>query len=545
MRSSNGNNLIRSRELISFHAASQIDKASIDLGNSESLLMGLAASAAYHFLKLRILKSSKSKIIILCGSGNNGGDGLALASLLIADPDRQLTINKIQTTNQLQIFAKLPMRSEASNFFLNRLLRSSIKVQPLTDFTTNHFGYTDLNNKYSNLIIIDSILGTGQQSPLSSELITILQCMKELKHQGASILSLDLPTGLFENEYTDFDENLQTTNPPLPNSIITFGFEKLAIALNSALSTVETHTAVCGFEPQAEESILNQQPFRFRRIMAESLDDSYFNQAILPLFRRQYNSNKYTAGYIWLIAGEQNMEGAALLAMNGFLKSGGGYVRLFHPHIESRDRFLNILPSVLYQDTLLFKEFCHKGKPPHAILIGPGISKETLAFIRDIIFDGLEHLTEKGIRIPILLDAAATQLAFDLRYPKELAATTILTPHSGEWSALGAPEISSVNQLHQAIQYLNNRANLLLKGPVTLFASPFNKECILFPWPESHLSVAGSGDLFAGILASVISRNPKIELIQLVTAAIILQHKSALTTMHPEQQLQQLSELLQ
>ncbi|MBW7857051.1 MAG: bifunctional ADP-dependent NAD(P)H-hydrate dehydratase/NAD(P)H-hydrate epimerase [Leptonema sp. (in: Bacteria)] len=537
MRSSNGNNLILSRELISFATAAQIDKESIALGNPESLLMGLAASGAYHILKSQI---STSEILLLCGSGNNGGDGLALASLLVADPDRQLYNSKSFIRNRLQIFAKLPMRSDASNFYLNRLLRSSVKIQPLTDFTKQK-----LYSNCSNLFIIDALLGTAQHSPLNSELLTILQRIKELKLNGAKIISLDLPTGLFEDTETNFDKNLETENLPIPDITITFGFEKLAVALNPSLATMKTYTSVCGFEPQVEESILSKQSFRFQRIMAESLTDTYFNNSVVPLFRRNDNSNKYSAGYAYMIAGEYNMEGAALLAVHGFLNSGGGYVRLFHPHIESRERLLHKMPSVLYQTTESFKDFLEKQKLPSVILIGPGISKKTLTSLSDTILDGLNTIAKQGIKPTIILDAAATQLAFDTRYPNELAATTILTPHTGEWSALGASPIHTVDQLNQAIQFLDGRANLLLKGPVTLFVSPIENQCLVFPWPQPNLAVAGSGDTLAGILASACSRNSKIDLTQLVTAAILLQHKSALTTMHPEAQLQKITQLLQ
>lgn len=504
-----------------------IDAQCIEAGNEETLLMGLAAAGALHHLKQDYLSDfwhrEDLQLIILCGSGNNGGDGLALASLLCADPDRP---SQAHTRHRLRLYG-LPPKSKTSRFYLEKLQRQGLTVRPLEDFPKEAASleasfktpsFETSSSPEQRVVVVEAMLGTGQSRPPGGIIGQALQVLRRWKEEAkATLVALDVPAGLLEAEGL-------AEEAILPDRVYTFGYEKTVTALLPGLSVIRIP---CGFESQIEETVTARAPvFRCQ-------PDRQFSD----IFRRQNSDHKYTAGYGWIVGGQYGMEGAALLAMKAFLASGGGYIRHFHPTPSSRERYLAVLPSVVYGTD--FKQACKTEKPPQSILIGPGMQAETLQSMQEDLLEGLNVLSQRSPGLTVILDAAACSLAFDQRFP---SVPVLITPHAGEWQSLGGPPVRSADDLEKARRF-SGRVHTYLKGPVSFLFSPDAVD--VFNDPQPSLAVAGSGDVFGGLLlraTSTARKGPGIR--DAVSACFALQHRAAVHTMHPEQQLKAIQEIL-
>lgn len=512
MKLSNGN---KGHALVRYDDARSIDTLTIQQGNGETLLMGLAAAGALHHLKqeylTRFWNSEGLQLIIVCGSGNNGGDGLALASLLCADPDRYPGAD---IRERLRVYA-LPPKSAASQFYEAKLRRQGVTIRPLQKLSEDVTELVKLNE----LTIVEALLGTGQSRLPAGDIATALQAIDTIRNAGrAKLVALDVPAGLTESGLAE--------SAPMPDCVYTFGSEKAATALIPGL---QVRRIPCGFETQIEEAVIAASTALYR---SEPSDALHF-------FRRNDADHKYSAGHAWMVAGEHNMEGAALLALQAFLGSGGGYVRHFHSSPQSRERYLSILPSAIYHDATDFVKACEVQKPPRSILIGPGMHSDTVASLREGLIEGLTILSRRQQKLTVILDAAACSLAFADRFP---SVQCLITPHVAEWKALGGPAVECVDDLEPAHAF-SGRVHAYLKGPVSFLFAP--DQIAVYNAPLPSLAVAGSGDLFGGLLLrAACGHEADRPICDIVSACVALQRRSAESSMHPEQQLKFIQEIL-
>jgi NAD(P)H-hydrate epimerase len=513
MKLSNGN---KGHALVRYEDARSIDTLTIQQGNGETLLMGLAATGALHHLKqeylTRFWNSEGLQLIIVCGSGNNGGDGLALASLLCADPDRHPGVD---IRERLRVYALAP-KSAASQFYEAKLRRQGVPIRPLQTLQDDAEELTGTDG----LTIIEALLGTGQSRLSAGDIAAALQAIGKIRDaHRAKLVALDVPAGLTESGGL-------AENAPMPDCVYTFGSEKAATALIPGL---QVRRIACGFEAKIEEAVFAASTPLYRSQPSDALH----------FFRRSDADHKYSAGHAWMVAGEHDMEGAALLALRSFFASGGGYIRHFHPSTHSRERYLSTLPSVIYHDATDFAKACEIEKPPRSILIGPGMGSDTIASLREGLIEGLTMLSRRQQKLTVILDAAACSLAFDERFPQ---VQCLITPHVAEWKSLGGPTVECVDDLEPARAF-SRRIYTYLKGPVSfLFASD---RIAVYNAPQPSLAVAGSGDLFGGLLLrAACGHEADRSIYDIVSACVALQRRSAESSMHPEQQLKALQEIV-
>lgn len=524
MKSSNGNDPIRMIPLLRFAEAREIDRRTLRrdprgesfAADSEILLMGLAAMSALHALKADGLLSAHDgttpdrhdstdgenvpSIIFLCGNGNNGGDGLALAYLLAGDPERPLGS---EPAGSMHIFARLPMRSRASQYYQARLAASGVQIRPLEEFPgdARPIGRRD--------IIIEAMLGTGQNGAPEGLYDDVLARIKQ--NRLCRLVSLDVPAGLTEDDPPAFDRSPDTDALPLPGYIYTFGAEKAALRLHADLATSGIRALPCGFDTVVEEEVSRDRKPSFQRVEFPQQTDWLSSNR--SHFGRHAADHKYSAGHAWLIGGSPGMEGAALMSLRAFFASGGGYARLFHSDAGSREIYLRLFPPGLYHsmEDLPGQETA-PGRPPRVIVIGPGLSAIDMNRFGGRILTALHELAEtagKEASLPlVLLDAAACALAFRSEYPDVLRPLTLLTPHAGEWSQLGGPSPTGVNGTLLALDYLQSRSGVsaLLKGPISLLLQ--SDDVHVYDWVRPELATAGSGDLLAGLIARALATAP-------------------------------------
>lgn len=366
-------------------------------------------------------------VTVLCGPGNNGGDGYVAARHLM---ERGVTVTVIM--------AREPTTPEA---IMARSLYSG-GVQGPGAFP--HGG-----------VLLDCLFGSGLSRPLPDDLFVLLTGLAETHSVR---IAADLPSGI----EADSGEVL---NPGLPACDVTVAlgawkhahYAMPAAALMGALRLVDIGVAAVSGAA---------------RVLAKPL--------IPP---PSADAHKYKRGLLAIVAGA--MPGAALLSAEAAQRSGAGYVKLLAPARPEG------VPPALVCDV---SDLAALADPRiAAILVGPGLGRSAEAAARLDAALLADH--------PVVIDADALVL---LRPDSPGSAPRVLTPHEGEMAALEASFGLSAkgNRRVRALALAEaSAAVVLLKGPDSLIAAP-DGDVTLSPRASTWLSVAGSGDVLAGIIAS-------------------------------------------
>lgn len=489
--------------LITFEQAKLIDKKTIEKGVDEKILMGLASQSALISMMHLNLVSKNYLYLFLCGSGNNGGDGLALAYLLAGTP----SIDQWQ----IIIYLKDQPRSESSQFYYQMLLKNQFNIKQLQELDWDLVTLS----KFEKIIVIEALLGTGQKNIVNEFYKKILTKIKLLKiefKEKIVHLALDLPAGLSE-EYENFNEKdyLNFFDLPIPDYIFNFGLKKLVLLHPLIHAKSKIFILPCGFDPEEQNQIIKQQ--------LEFIEWDLLND--FSCFKKQPYEHKYQSGYGWLFAGSNNMEGAAILAAKSFFYSGGGILHLIH-FSKHRDFFLKIEPSIIYHHFEEWKENYINLKLPQCIVIGPGLSKNDIEIYQSDFIKFFQFLVSINHYPIIILDAYATTLILDENFPEQLKPFTIITPHLGEWKQLNG-EFPYLVSNWQKIKKLHERlgVSILIKGSISFFMPSLllkDAKPVVYVWKyqNPHLSVAGSGDVLTGIILSYFSKIKEMNISDLV-----------------------------
>jgi len=456
----------------------QIDRASIQAGLGGQQLMGQAAVALYQAMKAdRYLEPDP--VIILCGRGNNGGDGLALAWILHgATPFNH---------NKISIFLTEPPVSPEALFYYRMLLQAGQEI---------HDAHLFLEQPPAKATIVEALLGAGQNRAPDGLLLSILMTLPAWQNKGASLLSIDLPCGLLES--APYPPSL-----PRPQHVYTIGVKKLALT----------------FLPDIPCAVL---PIGFVRAEFEPAGLQMELPDPGPFFVREPLHHKYSAGSAAGVGGSRGMRGAMLLAGRSFFACGGGI--LFTRAMDSE--LLPLEPSFVECDAkaILNKSF-------RAILIGPGLDPLDLERERESILELLRR-HETSLR-GVILDAAAIALIKDDAFPQSLREKTILTPHQGEFARMIGPAPDCAAKALEATGIIAGLGVwCLCKGPTLCLMSP-RGELHILPAALPALAVAGSGDVLGGILLAALSRDSSLHFAGRIRMALGLQHLLGRSGGHP------------
>ncbi|AOP33526.1 sugar kinase [Leptospira tipperaryensis] len=431
-------------------------KTILETGISGSHLMGFAALSIYQHYRKKILRSDS--VFILCGNGNNGGDGLALAFFLI------------QEGKESKVFLKEGNLSEESTYYKNLLLRAGGKILNLESDPLFFEG--------ENICIIDALLGTGFQPPIREpygEVLEKIQKQKRKSPKRTFILSLDVLSGFSEELPTPFEADAlaeigmkKWRNRFLPNEIKKT-FHRIGFPIKKK------------DDPNSESGT--------GKILWKKIPDSYLKECL----KRKEDSHKYKNGSLLLIGGSQGMAGAALSSVLAFHELGGGISLLLSPSEKTVRAVLKKDPSLMIDriedsSEILSRPFVKKAS---VFLFGPGLKTEECPI--------LEIPNDKFC----ILDAGALAAYKE----KILHEKVLMTPHTGELEMLLNQKIKTVSEgISLAKDYAKSfRVQILWKRHSSFLIDPRGN---LFFWekPEPKLAVMGTGDLLAGILAFFLSR---------------------------------------
>lgn len=426
-------------------------------------LMERAAEALFAEIVSRY-KIEDVHFSILAGPGNNGGDALALASLL----------KKRGFDLHLTLYYTDKLSAECD---VNR--QRFQKHYP--DFFVSHATfYPPVYQK--NTVFIDGLFGTGLHKPLSGIFAELVFWLNNLHFP---VISIDVPSGLRAEE-NDLSDSMKVR----ATFTLTLQFPKLSFFMSENDVFVGDYKVLpIGLHPEGIECI----DTKFQLLEIKQI-------ASLIKSRNRF-SHKGSFGHALLIAGKKGMAGASVLASKSALRTGAGLVTVYGPECN-RCIVQTAIPEVIF----LSDENQEKiSRLPDllsysAIAVGPGIgTHHTTVNMLD------EFLST--VKVPLVLDADAINiLSLEKELMRKVPQNSILTPHPGEFDRLFGKSSGSFERFSVARQVaVECQIYIVLKGANTQIITPEGKACFNSTG-NPGMATAGSGDVLTGIIVSLLAQ---------------------------------------
>jgi NAD(P)H-hydrate epimerase len=411
--------------------------------------------------------SNRHRIFIFAGTGNNGGDALAVARLLMAE---NYSIETYLLNNE-----KLSVECKMNKIQLSSLINARFYE------IKNELPYVHITK---DDVIIDGLFGSGLNRPITGFAAEIVHFMNQ---SGAKIYSIDIPSGLLgENNSENNSENIV-------RAYKTFSFHspKIAFLLPDNIRYIGSWS-ILDIHLHSESMQKLATPFYF----TEKND-------IIPLIHRRCRfAHKNNFGHALIVAGMRGKIGAAVLSAKACLRSGAGLVTVHLPAcgelvmqtvfpeaMVDVDREHDFISEIASVDSFT------------AVGVGPGIgvSEKTKIVLKKI-------LTQS--KNPVVLDAdAINMIAQDKKLLKMIPPNSILTPHTGEFDRLAGESASAYERLEKARNWAAElKCIFVLKGAFTAICLP-NKEVHFNSTGNPGMATAGSGDVLTGILTGLLSQS--------------------------------------
>jgi ADP-dependent NAD(P)H-hydrate dehydratase / NAD(P)H-hydrate epimerase len=481
------------------------------------LLMENAAHAAARVISEKLGGSVKGKsFLILCGKGNNGGDGAALARILWlqgANVDVYL-FGKIEETKGdakvnfeiLKKFANLDKEDFYPTFW----------DENEKDFINELTSDIEQSNEFD--VVIDAFFGTGLTRPLEDSLasqIDIIFNFLSYKRNYPLIVSIDIPSGLNADLAEPIGKNIKA------DLTVTFTAVKPANVLPPA-SNFNGELVVANIGSPQE--LIDDSPSKL--FVSEKEDAQYW------LEKTKFTSSSYknSRGRALIVAGSRKMGGAAVLAANAAMISGAGLIRVATPESARDGVAARTLPEALVagvtetEDGAIshaaLEEVIELTGKADVVAIGSGLSSDeesTKKFVCEFV---------ERRKLPVIIDADGLNALspFDLQGSVEFP--LILTPHQGEiLRLLGIEDKEILKDRVALVREFAQKHNviLLFKGERSLIAAPDGR-VVINPTGNSGLGKAGNGDTLVGILAGFVAQavQMKIDIFETVVATVYI-----------------------
>ncbi len=433
------------------------------LGISEYELMCEAGKAAFHVLAIHWPEARH--ILVLCGTGNNGGDGWVLARLA-HDAGYQCRVALFGDPSRIAGTARIAYdawRDSTTATFSNA-----------ERLSTGELGGESCD------LVIDALTGIGLSGSPRDPFVELIALINA---SAVPVLSLDVPSGV------DADTGAIVGAAVHAETTVTFIAHKPGLLTGTAVNHVgRLVLADLGAPPAVFESV----PGIGFRISA---------QAAGRLPTRSKNAHKGHFGHVLVIGGNRGMGGAALLAAGAALRSGAGLVSLATrpEHVTAAlVRHPELMVTGL-DDTAALPALCD-GKS--VIVIGPGLGRDEWAQ------QCLQHAVAAGL--PLICDADALNLIAENAVTIPPKISWIFTPHPGEASRLAdvaTAEVESDRISWAAILATRYAAVVVLKGAGTVVASPSEDDQIcICVGGNPGMATGGMGDLLAGLTGALVAQ---------------------------------------
>jgi len=433
----------------------------------DELLMENAGGAAFNVIAENF-EITGTSFAVVCGGGNNGGDGLVVA-------------RKIHSMGGLP-YVILLSNPEKFKGAARTNHTIAAKIGFPTEQVKNMEVLADIIN--ASDVIIDAIFGTGLEREVKGFYREAIEC---INNSNIPVVSIDIPSGVNGNNGQIMGVSVQA------DFTVSFGLPKLGNVL---------------YPGHAYGGELSVTHISFPKELTSNNNIKTEINEPSPLPLRKEDGHKTSFGDVLFIAGAAGYLGAPFFSAMSFLKAGGGYARLAAP-----SSVVNILGSGGSEIVFIPQQETEKGsiaennvpelielsRNVDFVILGPGLSleNETQRLVRELILN---------IDKPLLIDGdGITAICQHSDICKKRSSPTVITPHPGEMARITGKSISEIK--NSPIDILKNETDkwnavMLLKGAHTLIGIPDGKIYINLSG-NSGMASAGSGDVLTGTIAAM------------------------------------------
>ncbi len=457
----------------------ELDRKTInDLGIPGIVLMENAGRGTCEQIK-RHFPDVKKKIVVLCGSGNNGGDGFVIARYFY---------NKGFKTSVYLFSAADKVRGDAK---INLQAFQQMGGQVLETTDDEQWKRAGNDIKHAGLIV-DAMLGTGLSSEVRGLYKLVIEDINALPL--IPVVAVDIPSGIDA-----------TTGKILGTAVkadltCTFGLPKRGLVLFPGLfHTGNLEVIDIGIPGQLIES---------QGLQEYLLDESHF-KGVIPL--RNPESHKGTFGHLFIIAGSPGKTGAAAMAARAAMRTGAGLVTLGTP--ETLNSVLEAKLTEVMTEPLpdngkgflgisAWDRICKLLDGKAAVAAGPGMSDRTGTA-------GLVYRLLEESPVPVIVDAdGLNAIAKNPDILKKTKSPAILTPHPGEMSRLMGTTTENIqaNRVESARKFSKEYGvTVVLKGARTVIAEPAGN-IFINPTGNPGMASGGMGDVLTGMVSGLVAQ---------------------------------------
>jgi len=453
----------------------EVDRRTIELGIPGLILMENAGHRVVEFLRERFAPLAQHRIVVICGKGNNGGDGFVIA--------RQLhTLTRPRALDVVLAADPAGLRGDAAeNFHMLGACGCPVSREiapPMRQAT----------------LVLDALLGTGLDGPARGAALAMIREINT-GFPGARIVAVDIPSGLASDGAASAGESVRA------HATVTFTAPKAGLVLPPHCDQVgELRVAPIGSPLELYEN-----------------DDSiWLHLAEAVQFRKLFRprppgAHKGSFGHVLVVAGSRGKTGAAAMTGIAALRAGAGLVT-----VASAESAIGVIAShaaELMTEPLPETEtggIAHSAEARLSQLIagktmlvaGPGLGTEpeTVALVRRIV---------ESCELPMVLDADALNALAGAAFRGR--PEMVLTPHPGEMSRLSGQSTAAIQQDRVAAARafaMDRKVTLALKGQRTATAFGDGRVWIN-PTGTPAMATGGSGDILTGLIAGLAAQFPE------------------------------------
>ena len=496
-------------QILSVQDIKQAELESYSMGESSNSLVKKAANSISDYIVTEFPKDTNTNIVIISGAGNNGNDGI-LAGCYLATKGYNVTIFRFKNKNLvLPDYVRLEINERNKTKDIEYFEFSNVSY-----FEEQLFEQLSLAN-----IIVDSLLGIGMNRPLSEDLSNLVNIINSFSSNKNSVISIDIPTGI------NADTGEVYNNDILENNKLAVSADKLLV-LNYPKIGLFNLPALEYFQ----DYVVLKSGVNSRMVSNNFLMEITDFEKILPY--RPTSSYKGTFGKLLIIGSSKEFSGAAFLAGKAAYRAGVGLVSIATTE-SAISLYGSYLPEAIYcpldeqtngmissnksNYSILEKVISQYD----AVLIGCGIGKsqETMEIVKFVI----DYHNKYNNQFNLIIDAdGINNLAELTNHSNVTLNNTILTPHLGELANLGHQSLSNItlnDRFRLSDEILNQLTgekvskNQVFKNNVIIAKGPYTqiidglKNTFVSPFATPLLSTAGSGDVLAGLVASLSSQD--------------------------------------
>ncbi|MBQ0073469.1 MAG: NAD(P)H-hydrate dehydratase [Prevotella sp.] len=445
----------------------ELDKYTIEHEPITSLdLMERAAES----LSEEIMKhwDSSTPVVVFAGPGNNGGDALAIARMLLEE-------GYSVSTYLFNVKGKLSSDCEANYERLQKKHDKSIQE------VRQEFDPPQLN---ASTLVVDGLFGSGLNKPLSGGFASVV---RYINASDAQVVSIDVPSGLMTEDNTfNVRQNIIKAD-----RTFTLGMKKLCMMMPDNQQYIGKLKVL---DIGLSQEFIDKADAQFR-----ILEDSMVTRLIKP---RDPFAHKGTMGHALLVSGRYGMAGAAVLAAKACLRSGTGKVTVHTPKRNNDILQISIPEAIVSHDRHdEMISYAPHANDYNAVGIGPGIGTDDITAVAVMTL-------LRNANVPVVVDADALNiLATHKAWMQQLPAGLIYTPHPGEMNRLcDTPPTDDYDRLMKARDMAQRlRGYVILKGHYSALCLP-DGQVLFNSTGNAGMATAGSGDVLTGIITSLLAQ---------------------------------------